>query len=157
MKEIMHDSPCQICLMPLFDEDYQDGDVHCVASCQDLYHSECLTEYARAQIQMGKLPIRCPDKGCTIALQAENDLKVLLSQQEFDKWQRFEWKMIMQTCNPGNYFECSTDNCDYFIVLENANVENHKCPNCEVTHCFKCRSATRHEGLGHDAWIAKVK
>ena len=65
--------------------------------------------------------------------------------------------MIMQTCNPGTYFECSTDNCDYFCALENANVENHKCPNCEVTHCFKCRSATRHEGLGHDAWIAKLK
>ena len=79
MKELLHDSPCQICLMPLFDEDYEEGSVHCIASCQDLYHRECLAAYARAQIEMGKLPIRCPEQVCANALQAENDLKVLLS------------------------------------------------------------------------------
>ena len=78
MKDILTDTPCQICLMPLFDEDYEEGSVHCIASCQDLYHTECLAQYARAQIEMGKLPIRCPDTNCQDALQAENDLKVLL-------------------------------------------------------------------------------
>ena len=78
MKDILTDTPCQICLMPLFDEDYEEGSVHCIASCQDLYHTECLANYAQAQIQMGKLPIRCPDTHCSDALQAENDLKVLL-------------------------------------------------------------------------------
>ena len=65
--------------------------------------------------------------------------------------------MIMQTCNPGSYFECSTDNCDFFCALENANLEAHKCPSCQVTHCFKCRAPTRHLGQGHDAWLAKLK
>ena len=78
MKDILTDTQCQICLMPLFDEDYEEGSVHCIASCQDLYHTECLAQYARAQIEMGKLPIRCPDNNCQDALQAENDLKVLL-------------------------------------------------------------------------------
>ena len=65
--------------------------------------------------------------------------------------------MIMQTCNPGSYFECSTDNCDYFCVLENQNLENYQCPACKVTHCFKCRGATRHQGLDHAAYLAKLK
>ena len=86
MKEILTDTNCSICLMPLFDEDYEEGSVHCNASCQCLFHTECLAEYAKAQINMGKLPIRCPETNCQNALQAENDLKVLLNQQEMDRW-----------------------------------------------------------------------
>ena len=63
----------------------------------------------------------------------------------------------MQTCNPGNYLECPTPNCDYFVAQENKNQESFECPVCEVTSCLKCGEATRHEGMSHAAWITKMK
>ena len=77
-REAMYDSTCNICLMELFDSD-QDEDVHCLAGCCCLFHKDCLIEYIKAQLSMGKLPIKCPNTGCETPLNAENDLKMLLN------------------------------------------------------------------------------
>ena len=70
------DQTCQICLMPLFD-DYN-VNLHTISASNDVYHSECLSQYVRSQIDQGKLPITSPNPSCKVPLSIEIDLKKLL-------------------------------------------------------------------------------
>ena len=62
--------------MPLFD-DYE-VKLHMISASNDVYHSECLSRYARSQIDQGKIPIMSPSMSCKVPLSAEIDLKALL-------------------------------------------------------------------------------
>ena len=124
--------------MPLFED--TDQHVHAISSCTDVYHRDCLTQYVKSQIEQGKLPVRCPDMNCMVPLSTENDLKSLLNEQELARLQRFEWKMIRESCNPADYLDCPTDNCDYFFARDGEKeVRKHDCPSCGVSYCYKCQ------------------
>ena len=57
--EAENDYPCQICLMPLFEDCNQD--LHKVSTSNNVYHRDCLIQYVKAEIEQGKLPVKNPD------------------------------------------------------------------------------------------------
>ena len=122
--------------MPLFEDEAQL--VHKISTCSHVYHRECLTHYARSQIEQGKLPIKCPVPNCKKPLSEKNDLKKLLNGADMTRLQKFEWKMIRDS-NPADYLECPNAACDYFFSRGNVKeIRKHDCPACGLSWCFKC-------------------
>ena len=48
--------------------------------------------------------------------------------------------MIRERCNPADYLDCPTENCDYFFARDGEKeVRKHDCPSCGVSWCHKCQ------------------
>ena len=124
---------CQICQEPLFDA--EGSPVIALSVCPDIYHTECIQPWLKTCIDNSQLPILCPEPKCKRAIPLP-DLRELLSYEELQRLQKFEWKNVRDQ-NP-DMLECPTEDCDYLFYKEAENQTYHHCPSCGITYCLQC-------------------
>ena len=124
---------CKICQESLFTE--EGGQVFALGVCSDVYHSQCILPWLKTCIENQQLPVVCPEPRCKKPIPLP-DLRELLTPEEMDRCQKFEWKKIRD--QNADIRECPTENCDYFFVKENDNQSYLSCPICGVEYCLKC-------------------
>lgn len=87
---------CQVCQESLFIADYT---VYTMSVCSDVYHAECIKPWLTSCMETGNLPITCPETKCKLPIPL-TDLQELLTKEELDRCQKFEWKKVRDQ-NPG--------------------------------------------------------
>ena len=83
--------------------------------CSDVYHVACINPWLNTCIENQQLPILCPDPRCKVPI-ALRDLRELLTPEQMDRCQKFEWKKIRD--QQPNMLECPTEGCDYLFFKE---------------------------------------
>lgn len=86
-----------------------------LGSCSDVYHIECIKQWLTSCIENGNLPVICPEQSCKQPIPLP-DLKELLTPQEMERCQKFEWKKIRDS--NANVWECMTDGCDNMFIKD---------------------------------------
>ena len=99
--------------MDLFTE--ANDEVIAMGSCSDIYHTECIKMWVTTCIDTSQLPIICPEPKCKLPIPLP-DLRDLLTVEQMDRCQRFEWKKIRDEHADMN--ECPTEGCDYIYLKE---------------------------------------
>ena len=80
--------------MPLFDEiEGEDNEIFVMGTCSDIFHKACLTPWLKTCIDNSQFPIKCPDPRCKMPIPM-TDLRELLTPEERERAQKFEWKQI---------------------------------------------------------------
>ena len=83
-----------------------------------MYHAACMIPFMKTCIDIGHLPIVCPKPRCNLPVPL-SDLRELLTAEQMERCQKFEWKKIRDQ-NP-EMKECPTDGCDYLYFAEDEN------------------------------------
>ena len=75
------DVPCEICFCELFD-----GAIDGSEKCGHFFHTNCLVETFKTNIQNNNFPILCPKEDCKVEM-TEIDLKRIMQKPMFLKYQ----------------------------------------------------------------------
>ena len=105
---------CQICQDSLF-TGAADQKVFALGVCSEVFHTDCILQWIKTCIEDQNFPIRCPDQRCKQPLPLP-DLRELLTPEQMDRCQKFEWKKIRDQ-NP-HMLECPSEGCDYLFFKE---------------------------------------
>ena len=55
----MEEFRCGVCF-----EEYDEGNIYPLISCEHIFHNECLAQYLNTKIKDGILEIKCPEQKC---------------------------------------------------------------------------------------------
>lgn len=85
---------------------------------------------------MGKTPLNCPAVKCGKTIN-EVDLSSLLSEEQFEKYQKFAIKNAMELQQDISW--CPNPHCDFAFFYEEKGDSIFKCPVCDLKFCLDCR------------------
>lgn len=123
--------PCEICYVNLFEAAVE------TLECGHIFHKNCLVESFKNNISTNAFPIRCPSDDCKREA-SEGDLRVILSREMFDKYQKHTLKAYADE-HGDSISWCPTANCGYMFFFEKEDEERFECLECRKEYCLNCR------------------
>eukprot|EP01016_Furgasonia_blochmanni_P009451 TRINITY_DN13918_c0_g1_i2.p1 TRINITY_DN13918_c0_g1~~TRINITY_DN13918_c0_g1_i2.p1 ORF type:complete len:299 (+),score=45.06 TRINITY_DN13918_c0_g1_i2:65-961(+) len=126
----LENTMCKICLEPLFQSQYFGLD-----SCGHTFHTQCLLDYIKSQIDERKLPIRCAE--CKAEMDRAN-IEDILPGDYKDKFFRFSLENLV-SLNSDMFSCCPTPDCTYMFEFAQGDTE-FLCDVCNKHYCLACRT-----------------
>jgi len=71
--------------MEFENEEFRDGEVFPLSSCDHPYHKACMESYFKNAIDESKFPLVCPDPKCKIEILI-NELKLIIDNDYIEKY-----------------------------------------------------------------------
>ncbi|KAL4461451.1 hypothetical protein ABPG74_016075 [Tetrahymena malaccensis] len=123
---------CNICL------EIMDSNTLYALGCKDKYHKTCLEEYFKVEISQKKLPIKCPNNSCQYQIQPNEIKQILQEQDQYDKYEQFQFQNYIDYSKSQIYQRCFTPNCEY-VFINDLKLNQFSCPRCQEHYCLECK------------------
>jgi len=131
-QELEDNIMCNICLSSLYDEDFTP-----IECCPHAFHTSCLREFLKNEIEGRKFPIYCPlGKECGKEI-TQMDMGELLDKGLVDKYYEHSLQQYVDS-HADEVFCCPTPDCKYAFAKDDDDT-NFKCPICKKNYCLNCR------------------
>lgn len=106
--------------------------------CYHFVCKECLQSHIKKQIELEKVPIRCPRAGCKYQLDHQDINKHAATTELVKRHYELCVSSYVQK-NPHQLVQCYTQGCGYVINLGKLKQKDQlDCPRCKKVYCIRC-------------------